>query len=91
MNRFFEKNGIEFDIDVIKNNLLNLNNADLTAALSKTDWYVIRSLDTSSQKQIPQAIAEQRLAARTRCANIESEIVAAISVDVLKQIYTEYL
>ena len=91
MNRFFEKDGIQFGIDVIKNNLITLNNADLAAALSKTDWYIVRLADASSQKEIPQAIMDQRLAARTRCATIESEINTSASVDDLKQIYTKYL
>jgi hypothetical protein len=91
MNRFFDKNGVEFGIDVIKANLIKLNNADLTDALSKTDWYIVRSVDASSQKEVPQVIADQRLAVRTKCAAIENEIVAAVSVDELKQIYAKYL
>jgi hypothetical protein len=91
MNRFFDKDGVEFNIDVIKANLIKLNNADLTDALSKTDWYIVRSVDASSQKEVPQVIADQRLAVRTKCAVIENEIVAAVSVDELKQIYAKYL
>lgn len=91
MNRFFEKNGIEFDIDVIKTNLLFLNNADLTAELAKTDWYIVRSIDSTSQKEIPQSIVDKRVAARTRHSSVEGEINNAASVDDLKQIYTNYL
>jgi hypothetical protein len=58
MNRFFDKDGVEFNIDVIKANLIKLNNADLTDALSKTDWYIVRSVDASSQKEVPQGIAK---------------------------------
>ena len=91
MNRFFEKNGTAFEINVVKDNLKKLVVADLTAALSKTDWYIIRSLDSTSQKSVPSQISEQRLAARTLATTLESKIDEAISIDKLQEIYTSYL
>jgi hypothetical protein len=91
MNRFFEQNGTAFEINVVKDNLRKLVSADLTAALSKTDWYIIRSLDSTSQKSVPSQISEQRLAARTLATTIESKIDAAGSISDLQEIYTSYL
>ena len=91
MNRFFEKNGTAFEINVVKDNLKKLVAADLTAALGKTDWYIIRSLDSTSQKIVPSQISEQRLAARTLATTIESKIDEAGSISELQEIYTAYL
>ena len=91
MNRFFEKNGTALELNVVKDNLKKLVSADLTAALSKTDWYIIRSLDSTSQKIVPAQISEQRLAARTLAITIESKIDEAGSVSELQEIYTAYL
>ena len=91
MNRFFEKNGTAFEINVVKDNLKKLVAADLAGALSKTDWYIIRSLDSTSQKSVPTQISEQRLAARTLATTIESKIDEADSVSKLQEIYTAYL
>ena len=91
MNRFFEQNGTAFEINVVKDNLKKLVAADLTDALGKTDWYIIRSLDSTSQKIVPSQISEQRLAARTLATTIESKIDAAGSVSELQEIYTAYL
>ena len=91
MNRFFEQNGTALEINVVKDNLSKLVAADLTAALSKTDWYIVRSLDSTSQKSVPPQISEQRLAARTLATTIESKIDDASSVSELQEIYTIYL
>lgn len=91
MNRFFEKDGTALEINVVKDNLKKLVAADLTAALSKTDWYIIRSLDNTTQKSVPPQISEQRLAARTLATTIESKIDEAASVSELQKIYTSYL
>jgi hypothetical protein len=91
MNRFFEQNGTTFEINVVKDNLKKLVNADLTAALNKTDWYIIRALDSTSQKSVPSQISEQRLAARTLATTIESKIDKASLISDLKEIYTIYL
>jgi hypothetical protein len=91
MNRFFEKNGTALELNVVKDNLKELVAADLTAALSKTDWYIIRSLDITNQKIVPQQISEQRLVARTLATTIESKIDEANSVSQLQEIYTSYL
>lgn len=91
MNRFFEQNGTAFEISVVKDNLKKLVAADLAGALSKTDWYIIRALDSTSQKIVPAQISEQRLAARTLATTIESKIDEAGSVSKLQEIYTAYL
>ncbi len=91
MNRFFEQNGTAFEINVVKDNLKKLVAADLAGALSKTDWYIIRSLDSTSQKSVPSQISEQRLAARTLATTLESKIDAAGSISDLQEIYTSYL
>ena len=91
MNRFFEQNGTAFEINVVKDNLKKLVAADLAGALSKTDWYVIRSLDSTSQKNVPSQISEQRLAARTLATTLESKIDDAGSISELQEIYTSYL
>ena len=91
MNQFFEQNGTAFEINVVKNNLKKLVAADLANALSKTDWYILRFLDSTSQKNVPSQISEQRLATRTLALTIESKIDAASSVSELQEIYTNFL
>jgi hypothetical protein len=91
VNRFFEQNGTALEINVVKDNLKKLVSADLTAALSKTDWYIIRALDSTSKKSVPSQISEQRLATRTLALTIESKIDGASSVSELQEIYTDFL
>lgn len=91
MNRFFEKDGIKFDIDTIKANLKTLNNADLAYTLNKTDWYVVRAVDVTSNKDIPQSVIDARTAARKQCVNVENEINNATTIKELEQVYNSYL
>lgn len=91
MNRFFEKDGVQFDIKTIKTNLKALNNADLAAALSKTDWQVTRANDPTSQKPIDDVVMSSRQSSRDRAIIVEAEIEKAETYDNLVVIYNKYL
>lgn len=92
MNRFFQnEQGVAFDIDVVKNNLLKLNNADLKAYLSNTDWQIIRANDPTSQKPVNQEVLNGRQQKRKLCENIELKINQSNTIKELEDIYNQYL
>jgi len=92
MNRFFKSiDNVQFTIEQIKTNLLVLVNADLKAKLSKTDWYIIRANDSTSQKNIPNEILSERQSARDLAIFLENEISKADTIEQLEEIYKQYL
>ena len=91
MNRFFETEGQARKVDDIRTDLLILNKADLAAALTKTDWHVIRAADPTSGKPLPDDVLQEREQYRQRCDEIEIEILAAVSYEELLAIYQQYL
>ena len=92
MNRFFKStDNVQFTIEQIKTNLLILVNADLKAKLSKTDWYIIRANDSTSQKNIPNEILSERQSSRDLAIFLENEINKADTIEQLEEIYKQYL
>ena len=92
MNRFFKSiDNVQFTIEQIKTNLLILVNADLKAKLSKTDWYIIRANDSTSQKNIPNEILAERQSSRDLAIFLENEINKADTIIQLEEIYKQYL
>jgi hypothetical protein len=92
MNRFFQsENGNLFTIEQVKINLLILVNADLKAALSKTDWQVVRAADPTSQKALSAAVQSQRQAARDLAVLLETQISNANTLEALQEIYNQHL
>jgi hypothetical protein len=92
MNRFFQsEDGNLFAIEKIKSNLLVLVNADLKSSLLKTDWQVVRAADPTSKKALSEAVQSERQAARDLSVLLESQINNANTIEVLQEIYNQYL
>jgi len=92
MNRFFQsEDGVLFSIEKTKANLLSLVNADLKAALLKTDWQVVRASDPTSEKTLSEAVFSERQAARNLAASLETQINDASSIEALQEIYEQHL
>jgi hypothetical protein len=87
MNRFFEIENVQRPIEDIRNDLFKLNTAKLAWLLSKTDWYVVRAADPSSQKEIPQEMIAERRAQRENAVAIESQISSATTYDEMVLIF----
>jgi hypothetical protein len=87
MNRFFEVESVQRPIEDIRGDLLKLNAAKLAGLLSKTDWYVVRAADPSSQKEIPQAMIAERQAHRDNAIAVEGQISSANTYDEMVLIF----
>jgi hypothetical protein len=90
MNRFFEIENVQRPIEDVREDLFKLNAAKLAKLLSKTDWYVVRAADPSSQKEIPQAMIAERQAHRADAIAVESQISSAVTYNEMLLIFKNH-
>ena len=70
----------------LKTSLIRFLKDQVTNELSKTDWYIIRN--TEKTTEIPSAISTHRDLVRTRQATMETQITNAADTPALETLYT---